>query len=177
MDQSLYPGFLRAAVRRRAWRRPGRGAGPDRDAYGPLVIGLFCRLARPVYFQVASGLGGMFLGAAPPSSAIEESVLGLARPAYFTRRRPLARGDGDVWSSRSTAGGPTATDQEIASDAGRGATEPRMQVSAASWRGEAAAAGPEEAAEEGGHGKNGRSATLVVMCTLRQATTAGCTAH
>jgi hypothetical protein len=56
--------------------------GLTRDAFSPLVIGWFCRLATRMSFQVASGLGGMFLGAAPPASAIEQWVLGLARPAY-----------------------------------------------------------------------------------------------
>jgi hypothetical protein len=57
--------------------------GLTRDAYSPLLIGWFCRLATRVSFQIASGFGEMFLGAAPPASAIEEWVLGLARPAYY----------------------------------------------------------------------------------------------
>ena len=77
----------------RAFLVPRHGGGPGvhpldvalgltRDAFSPLVIGWFCRLATRMSFQVASGLGGMFLGAAPPASAIEQWVLGLARPAY-----------------------------------------------------------------------------------------------
>src|SRR5207302_8853850 len=77
----------------RAFLVPRRGGGPgvhpldvelglSRDAYSPLVIGWFCRLATRVSFRLASRLGGMFLGAAPPASAIEEWVMGLARPAF-----------------------------------------------------------------------------------------------
>src|SRR5512142_1234060 len=77
----------------RAYLLPRRGGGPGvhpldvalgltRDAYSPLVIGWFCRLATRVSFRVASELGEMYLGAAPPASAIEEWVLGLARSAY-----------------------------------------------------------------------------------------------
>ena len=71
--------------------------GLTRDGYSPLVISWFCRLATRVSFQVASGLGGMFLGAAPPASAIEEWVLGLARPAYvYLSNGPLPENEGDV---------------------------------------------------------------------------------
>src|SRR5512142_3270295 len=78
----------------RAYLVPRRGGGPGvhpldvalgltRDASSPLVIGWFRRLATRVSFQIASGLGGMFLGTAPPASAIDAWVLGLARPAYL----------------------------------------------------------------------------------------------
>jgi hypothetical protein len=64
----------------RAFLVPRHGGGPGvhpldvvlglpRDAFSPLVIGWFCRLATRMSFQVASELGGMFLGAAPPASA------------------------------------------------------------------------------------------------------------
>src|SRR5262249_32633500 len=86
--------------------RPGGGPGvhpPDvarglpRDGFSPRLIGWFCRLATRVSFQVASDLGGMFLGAAPPASTIEEWVLGLARPAYvYLSDGPLPGGEGDV---------------------------------------------------------------------------------
>ncbi len=62
--------------------------GLTRHTYSPLVIGWFCRLATRMSFQVASGLGGRFLGAAPPASAIEPWVLGLARPACCTGSVP-----------------------------------------------------------------------------------------
>ena len=85
-----------AVTYRRAFLLPRHGGGPGvhpldvalgltRDAYSPLVIGWFCRLATRVSFRLASGLGGMFLGAAPPASAIEEWVLGLARRAIIRR--------------------------------------------------------------------------------------------
>jgi len=54
----------------RAFLVPRRGGGPGvhpldvalgltRDAYSPLVIGWFCRLATRVSFHVAGGLGGI----------------------------------------------------------------------------------------------------------------------
>src|SRR5262249_27049035 len=61
----------------RAFLIPRRGGGPGvhpldielgltRDAYTPLVIGWFARLATRVSFRLASELGAMFLGSAPP---------------------------------------------------------------------------------------------------------------
>ena len=90
--------------------------GLTRDAYSPLLIGWFCRLATRVSFQIASGLGGMFLGAAPPASAIEEWVLGLARPAYvYLSEGPLPEEDGDVLVIEIDGKAvPTATEQELA---------------------------------------------------------------
>ena len=111
----------------RAFFVPRHGGGPGvhpldvvlgltRDAYSPLVIGWFCRLATRMSFQVASGLGGMFLGAAPPASAIEQWVLGLARPAYvYLSDGPLPENDGAVLVIEIDGkAAPTATEQELA---------------------------------------------------------------
>ena len=106
--------------------------GLTRDAYTPLVIGWFCRLATRVSFQVAGGLGEMFLGAAPPASAIEEWVLGLARPAYlYLSEGPLPEDDGDVLVIEIDGKAvPTATEQELARRRGRGpATSGAARVS------------------------------------------------
>src|SRR5438093_1264345 len=93
---------------RRAFLVPRRGGGPGvhpldvalgltRDAYSPLVIGWFCRLATRVSFHLASGLGGMFLGAAPPASAIKEWVLGMGRPAaVYLSEGPLPQDEGQA---------------------------------------------------------------------------------
>src|SRR6516162_1378133 len=104
-------------------RRGGPGVHPldvalglTRDAYTALVIGWFCRLATRVSFQAASGLGGMFLGAAPPASAIEEWVLGLARPAYlYLSEGPLPDDEGEVLVIEIDGkAAPTATERELA---------------------------------------------------------------
>src|SRR5512147_2161785 len=110
----------------RVYLLPRRGGGPGvhpldvalgltRDSYSPLVIGWFCRLATRVSFQVASRLGGMFLGAAPPASAIEEWVLGLARPAYvYLSDGPLPGDDGEVLVIEIDGkAAPTATEREL----------------------------------------------------------------
>ena len=58
----------------------------------------------------------MFLGAAPPASATEEWVLGLARPAYvYLSEGPLPEDDGDVLVIEIDGKAvPTATEQELA---------------------------------------------------------------
>jgi hypothetical protein len=166
----------------RAFLVPRHGGGPGvhpldvalgltRDAYSPLVIGWFCRLATRVSFRVASGLGGMFLGAAPPASAIEEWVLGLARPAYvYLSDGPLPEGDGDVLVIEIDGKAvPTATDQEMErrrrprSEQGRGCKCQRHRGRAKRQR-----RGRKKRRKKGDKSKNGRSATLVVMYTLRR---------
>src|SRR3954447_21798627 len=90
--------------------------GLTRDGFSPLIIGWFCRLATRVSFHVASELGGMFLGAAPPASAIEQWVLGLARPAYvYLSNGPLPEDEGEVLVIEIDGKpAPTATEQELA---------------------------------------------------------------
>ena len=153
--------------------------GLTRDAYSPLLIGWFCRLATRVSFQIASGFGEMFLGAAPPASAIEEWVLGLARPAYvYLSEGPLPEDDGDVLVIEIDGKAvPTATEQELAGAAARGPPRAELQVSAASGPGETGATGPEEAAEEGGQEQERPRPTLVVMYTLRRGEDVVCMAR
>jgi hypothetical protein len=166
----------------RAFLVPRYGGGPGvhpldvalgltRDAYSPLVIGWFCRLATRMSFQVASGLGGMFLGAAPPASAIEQWVLGLARPAYvYMSEGPLPKDEGEVLVIEIDGkAAPTATQQELARRRGPrahhkpGCTCPRHRGRARRRR-----RGRTTRRKKGDKSKNGRSVTLVVMYTLRR---------
>jgi hypothetical protein len=166
----------------RAFFIPRYGGGPGvhpldvalgltRDSYSPLVIGWFCRLATRVSFQVASGLGGMFLGAAPPASAIEEWVLGLARPAYvYLSNGPLPENEGDVLVIEIDGKAvPTATEQELARRRGP-RVHHQLGCKCQRHRGRAKRGhrGRKKRRKKGDKSKNGRSATLVVMYTLRR---------
>ena len=123
--------------------------GLTRDAYSPLLIGWFCRLATRLSFQVAGGLGEMFLGAAPPASAIEQWALGLARPAYvYLSDGPLPAEDGDVLVIE--VNGKAVPGHRRGAPPPAGPTRAGLPVSAASRPGSTRATGPEEAAEEGG---------------------------
>jgi hypothetical protein len=166
----------------RAYLVPRRGGGPGvhpldvllgltRDAYSPLVIGWFCRLATRMSFQIASGLGEMFMGSAPPASAIEEWVLGLARPAYvYLSDGPLPEGDGEVLVIEIDGKAvPTATDQELArrrKPHARG--EKGCKCQRHRGRAKRQRRGRKKRRKKGDKSKNGRSATLVVMYTLRR---------
>jgi hypothetical protein len=162
--------------------RPGGGSGVHpldielgltRDAYSPLVIGWFCRLATRVSFRLASSLGAMFLGSAPPVSAIEEWVLGLARPAFvYLSTGPLPEDEGEVLILEIDGkAAPTATEQELKRRRG-----PRSRHSGGCacgcqrHRGRARRQrrGRQPRRKKGDKSKNGRSATLVVMYTLRR---------
>jgi hypothetical protein len=145
--------------------------GLTRDAYTPLVIGWFCRLATRVSFRVASGLGGMFLGAAPPASAIEEWVLGLARPAYvYLSDGPLPTDDGEVLVIEIDGkAAPTATERELARRRGpRVRHERGCQCQRHRGQAQRRRRGRKVRRKKGDKSKNGRSATLVVMYTLRR---------
>src|SRR5512135_1021874 len=161
---------------------PRRGGGPGvhpldvalgltRDAFSPLVIGWFCRLATRMSFRVASELGGMFLGAAPPASAIEGWVLGLARPAYaYLSEGPLPEDDGEVLVIEIDGKAvPTATAQERSRRRRpRTRHEPNCRCQRHRGRARRERRGRKKRREKGDKSKNGRSATLVVMYTLRR---------
>src|SRR5579859_5755462 len=90
--------------------------GLTRDAFSPLLIGWFCRLATRLSFRLASQLGGMFLPhKPPPASAVEEWVLGLGRPAYVWHQSgPLPENDGEVLVIECDGKAvPTATEEEL----------------------------------------------------------------
>ena len=88
----------------RAFLVPRRGGGPGvhpldielgltRDAYSPLVIGWFCRLATRVSFRLARSLGAKFLRGRPAGLGHRGVGLGLG-PARLRlpQHRPVARG-------------------------------------------------------------------------------------
>jgi hypothetical protein len=147
--------------------------GLTRDSYTPQLISWFCRLCTLVSFRCAADLGKMFLGWTPAASTIEEWALGLGRPAYvWLSTAPLPPGDGEVLVIECDGkAAPTATEQEL-----HKRRQPRQNRAKACGchckrhRGRACrkAHGHKKKRKRGDKSKNGRSATLVVMYTLKR---------
>ena len=149
--------------------------GLTRDSFSPLVIGLFCRLSTRLSFRLACEMGEMFLGWAPPASAVEEWVLGLGRPAHlYLSSGPLPEGDGEVLVIEVDGkAAPTATEEELAKRRGkRGKHGKACECGCQRHRRRDARKrrGPKKKRKKGDKSKNGRSATLVVMYTMKKGT-------
>jgi hypothetical protein len=171
--------YVRAYLIRR--HGPGGGIHPldiqlglTRDAFSPLLISWFCRLATRLSFRLASELGGMFLACPPPPpSALEEWVLGLGRPAYVWHSSgPLPENDGEVLVIECDGkAAPMATEEELAQRRGpRRRHGPACGCGCQRHRGRQRRhrRGPRPRRKRGDKSKNGRSATLVVLYTLRR---------
>jgi hypothetical protein len=145
--------------------------GLTRDGYSPLLISWFCRLCTRVSFRLASELGKMFLSWAPSASTIGEWALGLGRPAYVWHQSgPLPQDDGEVLVIECDGKAvPTATDEELAKRRSRRPRHPKG-CGCQRHRGRACrkARGHKKKRKRGDKSKNGRSATLVVMYTLKR---------
>jgi hypothetical protein len=145
--------------------------GLTRDGFSPTLVGWFCRLATRVSFRLASELGGMFLGAAPSHATIEGWVLGLARPAHvWLSGGPLPDGDGDVLVIECDGkAAPTATDEELRKRRGKRHEAGCKCCQRHRGRAGRKRLGRKQKRKRGDKSKNGRSATLVVMYTLKRA--------
>ena len=146
--------------------------GLTRDGYSPLLISWFCRLCTRVSFHHAADLGKMFLGWAPSASTIEQWVLGLGRFAYaWLSSGPLPEGDGEVLVIECDGKAiPTATDEELNKRRRPRKSRPKGGCNCKRHRGKACrkAHGHKKKRKRGDKSKNGRSATLVLMYTLKR---------
>lgn len=148
--------------------------GLGRDCYSPLLIGYFTRLATRMSYNAATRMGAMFLGWAPSPTTVEDWVLGLGRPAYeYLSQGPLPEGDGEVLVIEVDGKAiPTATAEELARRRG-----PRGKHSKACsckgcqrhrGRDKRKQRGSKKPRKPGDKSKNGKSATLVAMYTLKR---------
>ena len=147
--------------------------GLTRDSFSPLLIGWFCRLATRLSYRLAAQMGGMFLGWAPAPGTVEEWVLGLGRPAYvYLSQGPLPPDDGEVLVIECDGkAAPTATQEELTKRRGkRGRHGRACPCGCQRHRGRARRdrRGRKKRRTKGDKSKNGKSATLVVMYTLRR---------
>jgi len=168
----------------RAYLIPRKGSGPGfhpldaqlgltRDSFSPLVVSWFCRLCTRLSFRLASDLGGMFLGWAPAPSTVEEWALGLGRPAHvFLSTGPLPPDDGEVLVIECDGKAiPTATDEELNKRRGSRKDKPKAcACKCQRHRGRCCrkSRGKRKKRKPGDKSKNGRSAVLIAMYTLKR---------
>ena len=159
--------------------RKGRGwfpldavLGITQDGFSLRVIGLVTRLATRVSYGAAALLFRAFVGWAPSTEAIEQLALGLGRRAgSYMEQCPAPADEGEVLVIEIDGKAiPTATAAELAKRRG-----PRRRHAAGCpcgcrrHRGQQKRRGQQrKRRRKGDKSKNGRSATLVVMYTLRR---------
>ena len=160
--------------------------GPDGHGYHPVdlalglttdrltmnLLSLAARLATFMSYARVHATMSWFLGAAPSTEVIENTVLGLGRRTgeWFERAAPPSD-DGEVLILQfDSKGAPTATDTEL--ERRRGPRRPNPAPSSPRHRGRDRREryGSKPRRKKGDKSKNAKMATLVVMYTLRRAT-------
>jgi len=175
----------------RAYLVPRRSGGPactrwmsllglTRDAYSPLVIGWFCRLATRSASRspVGSGENVPRVRAPDLGDRASGSWAWLGPLMVYLSDGPLPENEGDVLvienrrQGRPHRHGPRAGPApKVAARGEQGCKCQRHRGRAKRKRG-----GRKKRRKKGDKSKNGRSATLVVMDTLRRGEDVGCTA-
>ena len=156
----------------RRWARcppPGRGVGADPRRLQPFAHRLVLPVGHagelPDRQRIRGDVSG---GSHHQTSAIEEWVLGLARPAYvYLGAGPLPADDGDVLVIEID-GKAVPTGHRAGTGARRPRTRHQQSCKCQRHRGRARRQrrGRKKRRKKGDKSKNGRSATLVVMYTL-----------
>jgi hypothetical protein len=148
--------------------------GLTRDGFSPWVISLACRLATYLSYAKTTLLMEAFWGWSPSTETVEQWVLGVARVAetYMASAPPLPEADGEVLAIEVDGKAvPTATEAELAKR--RGPRRPRTGCGCGCQRhrGRVKRQRPhakKKRRRKGDKSKNGRSATLVAVYTLRR---------
>jgi hypothetical protein len=164
-------------------RRKGRGGfhpldaelGLTRDGFSPWVMSLACRLTTYLSYAKTELVLTAFWGWSPSTETLEQWVLGVGREAaaYMASSPPFAEADGEMLVIEVDGKAvPTATEEELAKRRGR--RHPHGCRCCQRHRGQAKRRGPspgktrKKRRQKGDKSKNGRSATLVAMYTLRR---------
>lgn len=143
--------------------------GLTRDGFSPFIMSLAVRLATRVSFATCTILFKNFYDWSPSTDAIEELVLGIGREAgpYMETVDP-PDGEGEVLviepDGKAT---PTATEEELAKR--RTKRDKNKKSCCQRHRGKEKRKGyKRKRRKKGDKSKNGRSATIVVMYTLKR---------
>ncbi len=186
LPRTLRTMFGAVRYQRAYWVRQGGGRGfhpldaelgLTRDGFSPWVMSLACRLASYLSYAKTTLLLEAFWGWSPSTETVEQWALGVARQAapYMASAPPFPEADGEVLVIEVDGKAvPTATAAELEKRRG-----PRRHLQGCCCgcqrhRGQAKRRGPNQKTrkkrrKKGDKSKNGRSATLVAMYTLRRA--------
>ena len=168
--------YGRAYLTRRngsGWFPLDAALGITRDGFSWRVCDLVTRLATRVSYSAASKIVKTLLGWAPSAEAIESLVIGLGNraPAFMATFGTLD-GDGEVLVIEVDGkAAPMATEEELEARHRKRKHAPACSCGCQRHRGRQRRHGKEKKRKKRGHNsKNGRSATLVAMYTLRRGT-------
>lgn len=144
--------------------------GLTTDRLSMNVLSLASRLATMLSYAKVHTTLTWFLGSAPSTEVIEQTVLGLGRrTAQWFEQCPAPQDDGEVLIIQiDSKGAPTATETEL--QRRRGPRRPNPHPDSARHRGRDRRAlyGKKPRRKKGDKSKNARLATMVVMYTLRR---------
>jgi hypothetical protein len=149
--------------------------GLTRDGFSALVISLATRLTAYLSYAKTTLVLEAFWGWSPSTETVEQWVLGVGRhaAAYMASGPPLPEEDGEVLVIEVDGKAvPTATDAELAKR--RGPRKHKKKKCCQRHRGRAKRRDPQarktrkKRRKKGDKSKNGRSATLVAVYTLRR---------
>lgn len=176
--------FGEVVYERRYWfKKTGGGGfhpldaelGLTRDGFSPWVMSLACRLTAYLSYAKTTLVLKAFWGWSPSTETVEQWVLGISRQAsaYMASAPPLPEEDGEVLVIEVDGKAvPTATEEELAKR--RGPRQAKPKKCCQRHRGRAKRRDPQarkrrkKRRKRGDKSKNGRSATLVAVYTLRR---------
>jgi hypothetical protein len=146
--------------------------GLSRDGFCPLVMSLACRLATYLSYAKTTLVVEAFWGWSPSTETVEQWVLGVSREAaaYMATSPPFTEPDGAILVIEVDGKAvPTATAEELAKRRGQRQQPAKDGCRCQRHRGRCKRrrTGSKKRRRKGDKSKNGRSATLVAMYTLR----------
>ncbi len=145
--------------------------GITQDGFSWRVIDLVSRLATRVSYSATRGIVQMMIGWSPSSEAIELLVIGLGQraPAFMATQQTLDD-DGEVLIIEVDGkAAPMATEEELEARRRKRKHGKKCSCGCQRHRGRKRRKGKKKKRKKRGHNsKNGRSATLVAMYTLRR---------
>lgn len=184
LSRTLRTVFGEVRYQRAYWvrRRGGGGFHPldaelglTRDGFSPWVMSLACRLTAYLSYAKTTLVLKAFWGWSPSTETVEQWALGVARQgsAYMASSPPLPEADGEVLVIEVDGKAvPTAKPAELEKRRGPRRHNPDCACGCQRHRGQAKRRGAgktrKKRRQKGDKSKNGKSATLAALYTLKR---------